>query len=120
MNEWKFTLRSPTSFDDPNATSQESVSRSSVDSDSESLKERLYKVLTTYTTYNTVSNEAWITAPPDQQDSLESIHDNIHTDVGGASGPAGHMYYLAVSSFDPSFWLHHTYVYCACSTNLPS
>ncbi|KAF1973430.1 Di-copper centre-containing protein [Bimuria novae-zelandiae CBS 107.79] len=38
-------------------------------------------------------------------DSFESIHDDIHGQVGGVDG---HMAYLDVAAFDPFFWLHHT------------
>ncbi|KAF2011614.1 Di-copper centre-containing protein [Aaosphaeria arxii CBS 175.79] len=41
-------------------------------------------------------------------DSVEAIHDAVHTTAGGESG--GHMYYLDFSAFDPFFWLHHTNV----------
>ena len=40
-------------------------------------------------------------------DSFESIHDDIHSTVGGTDG---HMSYLDVAAFDPFFWLHHTNV----------
>ncbi len=39
-------------------------------------------------------------------DSLESIHDVIHSIVGSN----GHMTYLDYSAFDPSFWLHHAMI----------
>ncbi|EMD68922.1 hypothetical protein COCSADRAFT_33785 [Bipolaris sorokiniana ND90Pr] len=38
-------------------------------------------------------------------DSIESVHDLIHSITGGESG--GHMAYLDVAAFDPLFWLHH-------------
>lgn len=37
---------------------------------------------------------------------LESIHNAVHTIVGG-SGPPGHMTDAMVAGFDPIFWLHH-------------
>lgn len=39
-------------------------------------------------------------------DSLESIHDVIHSILGSN----GHMTYLDYSAFDPSFWLHHAMI----------
>ena len=39
-------------------------------------------------------------------DSIENLHGNIHTGVGGDNG---HMTDLAVSGFDPIFFLHHAY-----------
>lgn len=82
------------------------MAQSAVDGDREQLQNRVYKLLTNYTQYSQISNEAWITQSPDTQDSLESIHDNFHVDVGGDNG--GHMYYFSVSAYDPAFWLHHT------------
>lgn len=37
--------------------------------------------------------------------SVEQIHDQIHTIVGG---DGGHMSYIPWAAFDPIFWLHHT------------
>ncbi|KAF2200495.1 Di-copper centre-containing protein [Delitschia confertaspora ATCC 74209] len=45
--------------------------------------------------------------------SLEYIHNNIHNFVGGrgtVEHGIGHMEDIAVSSFDPVFWLHHCYI----------
>ena len=39
-------------------------------------------------------------------DSLESIHDAIHSIVGSN----GHMTYLDYSAFDPAFFLHHAMI----------
>ena len=54
------------------------------------------------------SNHTWTDIHPDQGEltSLESIHDDIHVDVGGT----GHMGDPAVAAFDPIFWLHHCQV----------
>jgi tyrosinase len=38
--------------------------------------------------------------------SLENIHNGIHTWVGGT----GHMALIPWSSYDPIFWIHHAYV----------
>lgn len=45
-------------------------------------------------------------ARPDEQDSLEAIHDQIHGLVGGG----GHMSFTDYAGFDPIFFLHHTMV----------
>lgn len=40
--------------------------------------------------------------------SLEFIHNNIHSWIGGPDGmTAGHMADVPVAAFDPVFWLHH-------------
>jgi tyrosinase len=82
------------------------VTRNAIDAGMASNHDRLYKVLTNYTTFNTFGNEAWIqSSNPDEQDSIESIHDNIHASTGGQRG---HMTLLEVSAYDPVFMLHHT------------
>lgn len=43
------------------------------------LRNRVYNLLTAYTTYETVSNKGTTTAVNGTLDSLESIHDFIHT-----------------------------------------
>ncbi|KAJ6259422.1 hypothetical protein Dda_6324 [Drechslerella dactyloides] len=36
--------------------------------------------------------------------SLEALHDEVHSSIGGV----GHMTYIPYSSYDPVFWLHHS------------
>ncbi|KAF2101936.1 Di-copper centre-containing protein [Rhizodiscina lignyota] len=104
---WNSTLRWPTSDSDENASSQQNLARSNVESWQPTLHDRLYTVLTQYPDYNQFSNEAWIT-DSNSQDSLESIHDVIHGAVGGTN--YGHMSIIDVSAFDPVFFLHHCMV----------
>ena len=60
-----------------------------------------------YQNFSTFSNEAWIpTSSSDNYDSLESLHDTIHT----LTGLQGHMAWIPFSSFDPIFFLHHCMV----------
>jgi len=72
-----------------------------------SFQQRVYHLLSNSHNYSSFSNEGWISLPPGQwtseYDSLESLHDTIHT----LSGLAGHMMWIPFSSFDPLFWLHH-------------
>jgi tyrosinase len=44
---------------------------------------------------------------PLEWNSVEGIHDNVHTMVGGMGG---HMSTVPVAAFDPIFWIHHTNV----------
>lgn len=87
--------------------SQNSLVAQQLDNSAASFRDRLYILLTMYHDYTTFSNEAWITTDnPENYDSLESIHDQIH----GLTGSGGHMTYINYSAFDPLFWLHHAMV----------
>lgn len=69
------------------------------------IQQRLYILFSSYHDYNSFSNKAWA---PSQglwgMDSIESVHDVIHT----YSGMRGHMTFIPLSSFDPLFFFHHT------------
>ncbi|XXG94702.1 ammonium transporter Amt1 [Hypoxylon texense] len=107
-NTWRETKRAPRPVSSPNATSNNSFVAHALDTHLPSFQQRLYNIFTNYPNYTNFSNEAWI--PNDNNgtyDSLESIHDSIHT-VGG--GVYGHLAIIAYSGFDPLFWLHHANV----------
>ncbi|EFX05338.1 tyrosinase precursor [Grosmannia clavigera kw1407] len=73
----------------------------------ESIQQRLYNLFSNYDSYGNFSNKAWI--PPSDSgkyDSLESLHDTIHS----LAGLQGHMSWIPFSSFDPIFFLHHSMV----------
>jgi tyrosinase len=82
-----------------------------LDQNRASIAQRLYNLFSGYDNYTTFSNNAF--GP--QVDSIESLHDTIHSLVGGfgpgqAVSQAGHMGYVQWSAFDPVFFLHHTMV----------
>ncbi|KAI0383782.1 Di-copper centre-containing protein [Hypomontagnella monticulosa] len=108
-NTWRETKRAPRPVNSPNATSNNSFVAQALDTHLPSFQQRLYNLFTNYKNYTTFSNEAWIPSGVnnDTFDSLESLHDAIHT-VGG--GVYGHLAIIAYSGFDPLFWLHHTNV----------
>jgi tyrosinase len=61
-----------------------------------------------YPNYTHFSNEAWYGQSNNGTfDSIESLHDSIHT-IGG--GQWGHLAIIAYSAFDPLFFLHHANV----------
>jgi len=72
-----------------------------------SFQQRVYNLLSNSHNYSAFSNEGWIPLPAgewtSEYDSIESLHDTIHT----LSGLSGHMMWIPFSSFDPLFWLHH-------------
>ena len=65
--------------------------------------------MSSYTDFAAFSNTQWDqSGNPGTYGSLEDIHNDIHSQVGGATpvGP-GHMSDPDYSAFDPVFWLHH-------------
>ncbi|KAI1143479.1 Di-copper centre-containing protein [Hypoxylon sp. FL0543] len=108
-NTWSETKRAPRPVNSPNATSNNSFVAHALDVHLPSFQQRLYNLFSNYPNYTTFSNEAWIPSGDNNgtYDSIESLHDVIHT-VGG--GVYGHLAIIAYSGFDPLFWLHHTNV----------
>lgn len=62
----------------------------------------MYQIFTSTPDYAPFSNTGFFNGS--YYNSLENLHNAIHALVGGG----GHMSYIAYSSFDPIFWLHHT------------
>jgi tyrosinase len=62
-------------------------------------------LMTSQTTFNSMSNNAFDAGQrPSQFVSLEGIHDAVHVNMGCSYG---HMTFVEYSAFDPVFWLHH-------------
>lgn len=57
----------------------------------------MYDILALRKDYTEISNDR------EQGDSLESVHNTIHNNVGSD----GHMSFLGYAAFDPIFWVHH-------------
>lgn len=68
------------------------------------IRRRLFALFSTYKDYNSFSCKSGLDSQNvSTWDSLEAIHDIIHT-YGGLNG---HMTYIPLSAFDPLFFLHH-------------
>ena len=113
FNKWTKTLRYPTS-DAVSATSNEASCVSAFNNIRASLKDQLYQLFTTCTDYLHFSNDRAGSSTTSCSNSLEGIHNTVHTTAGGVPSTSvktvGHMYYLSTAAFDPVFWLHHTNV----------
>lgn len=97
---WTETKRAP----DRNVSHNDRV-RLAIDRVQPNLRDRLYNLLTGYTDFGPFSNKQWSEATTTSRyDSLESLHDGIHIEVGDG----GHLYFIQYSAFDPIFFLHHT------------
>ncbi|KAI1356958.1 hypothetical protein F5Y01DRAFT_301109 [Xylaria sp. FL0043] len=107
-NTWNETKRAPYPTTDPNAISNNSFVASSLDNHLPSYQQRLYNLFANYPNYTHFSNEGWIGQSNNGTfDSIESLHDSVHT-IGG--GGWGHLAIIAYSAFDPLFFLHHANV----------
>lgn len=65
-----------------------------------------YQLIADQSNYAPFSNTAYSDGRGNWYNSLENMHDAIHSLVG----QTGHMAYLPYAAFDPIFWLHHTNV----------
>ncbi|ERS97997.1 hypothetical protein HMPREF1624_06170 [Sporothrix schenckii ATCC 58251] len=103
---WLTTVRAPTAQDSSAGSNNTAVSLA-LNQNFPSIQQRLYNLFSNYQNYSTFSNEAWIpTSSSGKYDSLESLHDTIHT----LTGLQGHMAWIPFSAFDPIFFLHHAMV----------
>ncbi|KAK2072662.1 hypothetical protein P8C59_007000 [Phyllachora maydis] len=100
------TLRAPTT-NDSYAQSNNSAVAMLLAQNQPSLEQRIYNLFAATQDYNLFSNEAWYWDKEQTYDSIESVHDTIHTLAGGLSG---HMAYIPYSAFDPIFFLHHAMI----------
>ncbi|KAK1079772.1 hypothetical protein LTR48_008002 [Friedmanniomyces endolithicus] len=96
---WNQTMRYPTNWTTA-AVVQDNLIRPILDNNRVSFQDRLYNLLTSYDNFTEFGNEAWMGPGASNKDSLESLHDAIHSITGGS----GHMTYLDYSAFDPLFW----------------
>lgn len=82
-----------------------------LDQNRASIAQRLYALFSSNDNYTLFSNNA----AGGSAESVESLHDTIHSLVGGfgtsqSTTQPGHMAYIQWSAFDPIFFLHHCMV----------
>ncbi len=110
---WPSTLRYPTS-EATDATSDESSCISHLNTVRATLQSQVYQLFSTCKDYLHFSNDDAGSSSTSCHNSLEGIHNTIHTTTGGVPSTTvktvGHMYYLSEAGFDPVFWLHHANV----------
>lgn len=103
FTSWNETKRYPTGWTS-NAISQDHLIGPVLDNSRVSFMNRLYNLFTFYGNYTQFGTEAWEDGTFANADSIESLHDTIHS----LTGNNGHMTFLDYSAYDPLFWLHHT------------
>ena len=104
FSDWQVTKRYPTSWND-SAVSQNNLVATLISNQRVSFADRLYNLFQNGN-FSQFGNEAWITSTTQNADSLESLHDVIHS----LTGSNGHMTYLDYAAFDPIFFLHHVMI----------
>ena len=103
--KWPKTLRWPSSTK-ANAVSQVDLLLSTLNNQQLSWSQRIYNLFVLDNNYNFMdfSNEIFNeNSDSPQVDSIESVHNSIHTEIGGPN--LGHMGIIDVSAFDPLFWM---------------
>ncbi|KAF3762479.1 Di-copper centre-containing protein [Cryphonectria parasitica EP155] len=100
--DWDSTRRAPPD-ESPDSPSNNSAVNQDLMSHMVQNQQRIYNLFSSYDNYTIFSNEGWA-ADTSQYDSLESLHDNVHSMLGGSDG---HMTIVPFSAFDPVFFLHH-------------
>lgn len=106
---WQVTLRYPNSNANT-ASSQEQSATNAFSNIRASLQDQVYQLFSTCKSYGGFANDG---SNSGCSNSLEGIHNTIHTTLGGPGSngvSAGHMTYLSEAAFDPGFWLHHMMV----------
>ena len=68
-----------------------------------SLHVATYQLIAGQSNYAPFSNTGFTDGRGVLYQSIENIHNLVHTLVGNG----GHMSYIPYSAFDPVFWLHH-------------
>ncbi|KAF4979880.1 hypothetical protein FZEAL_3991 [Fusarium zealandicum] len=106
LKNWDETKRAPdTSISDTSPPSNNDQVNAALLSKLPEIQERLFILFSSFKDFNSFGSKAWaVTQNLSTLDSIESIHDIVHT-YGGLKG---HMTYVPLSSFDPLFLLHHT------------
>ena len=106
---WKVTLRYPNS----NANTASSTTQSSIrgfENIRANMQDQVYQMFSTCSDFSHFANDDAGSSTTRCSNSLEGIHNTIHTTAGGpgsSTASGGHMTYLATAAFDPIFWLHH-------------
>lgn len=108
-SKWGVTLRWPTnngsSSSSSPATSQNNLAQTAIDNSRLNRRDNVYNMFTLCSDYLEFSNDAASSSSQGCHTSLEAIHNQIHSLVGGTNN--GHMTWLWWGAFDPVFFLHH-------------
>lgn len=105
---WPVTLRWPTnngSVGLPPASSQNNLAQNAIENSRLNRRDAIYSMFTLCSDYLEFSNDQAASSSQGCHTSLESIHNQVHSLVGGSNN--GHMTWLWWGALDPVFFLHH-------------
>jgi len=102
LSTYKNTVRYP----DSNGNSQPNLVNQQLEANAQALHDSTYQLLADQSNYAPFSNTGYTDSRGGHYNSIEAMHNLIHSLVGNG----GHMGIIPYSAFDPIFWLHHTNV----------
>ena len=96
------TVRYPSS----SGQSQPDLANLQLEANAQAIQDATYQLIADQSNYAPFSNTGYTDGRGGSYNSLENMHNAIHSLVGHG----GHMSYIPYSGFDPIFWLHHANV----------
>lgn len=93
-------------YPDSNGQSQPDLVNQQLEANAQAIHDATYQLIADQSNYAPFSNTAFTDGRGGSYNSLENMHNTIHSLVGNS----GHMSYVPYAGFDPIFWLHHANV----------
>ena len=93
-------------YPDVNGQSQPDLANLQLQANAEFIHDSTYQLIADQSDYAPFSNTAFTDSRGASYNSLENMHNAIHSLVGNG----GHMSIVPYAGFDPIFWLHHVNV----------
>ncbi|KAF6229867.1 hypothetical protein HO133_004204 [Letharia lupina] len=100
--EYHSTVRYPSS----SGQSQPGLANLQLEANAQAIHDATYQLIADQSNYPPFSNTGYTDGRGGSYNSLENMHNAIHSLVGNG----GHMGYIPYAGFDPIFWLHHANV----------
>lgn len=102
ITQYHTTVRYPNS----SGQSQPELANLQLQANAQAIQDATYQLIADQSNYAPFSNTGYTDDRGGSYNSLENMHNAIHSLVGHG----GHMAWIQYSSFDPIFWLHHANV----------
>lgn len=100
--EYHSTVRYPSS----SGQSQPVLANLRLEANAQVIQDATYQLIADQSNYAPFSNAGYTDSRGGSYNSLENMHNAIHSLVGSG----GHMSFIPYAGFDPIFWLHHANV----------
>lgn len=99
LSAYHSTVRYPTA----SGQSQPEMANQRLQANAQALHDLTYQLIADTSSYAPFADAAYSDERGSSYNSIENMHNAIHSFVGGN----GHMAIIPFASFDPIFWLHH-------------